>query len=128
MKGIFVFVPLVLIWVLVGSGFSQTAPVSGKQVDQKISPDQSLPSPNEVPGLGIERGSLSGKVTEIGPGKQSIEVETGSGKRRSYPIDPGIRFERLQKTLRDLKKGEMVKLELAILGGTEVITDIEKIG
>ncbi|TAK04459.1 MAG: hypothetical protein EPO39_11370 [Candidatus Manganitrophaceae bacterium] len=121
------FVCLILIGFFALSGFPQNALVSGNQVNPGIFLDQSLPNSNNVPVLIVDPGTITGKVTEIGPGRQIIQVETKSGIRRSYRIDPGIRFERLQGALKKLKKGDLVRLETARLGGTAVVTEIDKI-
>ncbi|MCG3113301.1 MAG: hypothetical protein MCM46_15910 [Candidatus Manganitrophus sp. SB1] len=128
MKGLSVlFVSLILIWVFAESGFSQNALVSGNQIDREISSVQIFSNPNDVPSLVEDPGSITGKVIEIGPGGQIIEVETKNGIRRSYRIDSGIRFEHLQKRLKEFKKGDTVRFRLATRGVTEVITEIEKI-
>lgn len=123
MKGMFaLFVHLILIWAFTGSGFSQTALFSGNRIDRKISSFQTFSRSNDLSALKVA-GFLTGRVTEIGP--QSIEVETRSG-RRSYRIEPSIRFEKLQAAIKGLKKGDMVRLELARRGMGEFITAIEK--
>lgn len=121
------FVCLILIGFFALSGFPQNALVSGNQANLETFLDQSLSNSNNVLALIIDPGTITGKVTEIGPGRQSIQVETKSGMRRSYRIDPGIRFERLQEVLKNIKKGDLVRLETARLGGTAVVTEIDKI-
>lgn len=128
MKGMSVlFVLLILIWVFAKSGFSQNALISGNQIDREIAPIQILSYQNNVLRLVEDPGAITGKVIEVDPGKQMIEVETKNEIRRSYRIDSGIRFEPLQKKLKELKKGDTVRFRLATRGVTEVITEIEKI-
>lgn len=124
MKGMSVlFVLLILIWVFAKSGFSQNALISGNQIDREIAPIQILSYLRLVE----DPGAITGKVIEVDPGKQMIEVETKNAIRRSYRIDSGIRFESLQKKLKALKKGDTVRFRLATRGVTEVVTEIEKI-
>lgn len=124
MKGMFaLFVHLILILAFTGSGFSQTALFSGNRIDRKISSFQTFSRSNDLSALKVG-GFLTGRITEIGP--QSIEVETRSGMRRSYLIEPSIRFEKLQEAIKGLKKGDTVRLELARRGMGEFITAIEK--
>lgn len=128
MKSISVlFVSLILIGGTAESGFSQNVLVYGKHVDQEKSPDRNLLNPNGVLRLIADSDTTIGKITKIDPGNLSIEVERPSGIRRSYRIDHGIRSERLQKTVKELKKGDMIRFKSAIRGPAEVITEIEKI-
>lgn len=126
MKNVFaLLLTVALIWVSAESGFSQTSLISGKHIDQRIS-DQIL---RDLRDMSVLRtgGSITGKVISIGPGNKEVEVETRSGIKRSYPIEPGVRFEKLQEALKDLKKGDTVRLELARRGIEEFVTVVEKI-
>lgn len=119
------FILLMLIWGFAGSGFSQTAQVSGKDIDRKQSPGRIHSNLNEASMRRTALGSITGKVTGIDPGHQSIQVETGTGKR-SYRIDSGVRFEALRETLKGLKEGDRVRLEVARRSSGEVVTDIKR--
>lgn len=116
---------VVFLFVVMSFGVSHAIDTNKRK--ESLSPgastrDPSMADPRQVP-VGTPK-TVTGKVTRLSKDKETIQIETTEGKKRSYAIDPQVK----EADLQNIHPGDEVTLQVAERDGTKVATSVQKQG
>jgi exosome complex RNA-binding protein Csl4 len=117
---------MALALLVLSVGLSEAVDLT-KRSKESLSPGVSSQPPTmrdaRQPQVGVAH-VVRGQVTDLTRDRETIEIQTTEGKKRSYTIDPQVD----QNELQNIEPGDNVTVEVVNRDGANVVTSVQKQG